>query len=113
MEYFYYIPDSKIKCVTVAVCQQTFFIQLLDLCSNPIFGSNHGQTSIIALPSSILNSEIHMQQHIFDVNDNCICICLSDWHQTNIFLTYCHLLVFLMHANYKLFNIAHICAHQP
>ena len=49
--------------------------------------------SITALPTSILNSEIHTQQHIIDVNNNCINICLSDWHQTNIFLTYYHLLV--------------------
>ena len=52
---FYCIPDSKIKWVAVALCQQTFFIQFLDLCSNPIFGSSHGQISIMALPTGILN----------------------------------------------------------
>ena len=29
--------------VAIAVRQQTFLIQFLDLCSNPIFGSSHGQ----------------------------------------------------------------------
>ena len=35
---------------------------------------------------------IFLQYHIFDANYTCICICLSDWHQTNIFLAHCHLL---------------------
>ena len=59
------IPDSKIKRVAVAGCQQTF-----DLCNNPIFCSSHDGTSIVALPMGIWNSEIHTQQHIFDANDN-------------------------------------------
>ena len=105
---FYCIPDGKIKCVAVAVRQQTFFNRFLDLSSNPIFSSCHGWTSIIALPTSILNFEIYTQQRIFDANDNCISICLSDWHQTNIFLAHCYLLVYPMYANYKLFLLASV-----
>ena len=105
--FFYCILNSKMKLVEVAMHQQTFFIQFLDLCSKPIFGSSHGRTSIIALTMSILNSVIHTQRHIFDANNNCTCVCLSDRHQTNIFLTYCHI-VYPTYANYKLLNVARI-----
>ena len=94
--------------VAVAVHQQTFFIQVLDLCSNPIFGSSLGRTSITVLPTSVLNSESHTQQHILDANDNCICICLSDWHQTNI----SHILSSPCPPNVCKVQAVQCCSHQ-
>ena len=47
---FYCIPDRKIMWVAVAVASASIFHSVSDLCSNAIFGSSHGQTSIIACP---------------------------------------------------------------